>query len=105
MLEIAPNSIPTQIATAPRVAGTSKSTSGVRVSKTDYSQSTVGVTVGGFSPPIPVISIIGDNRGYVSVNFGSGTNTGFILFGPNGQSEEDGGGGAVIPNEQNAYKP
>lgn len=51
------------------------------------------------------ISIIGDNRGYVSVNFGSGTNTGFILFGPNGQSEEDGGGGAVILNEQNAYKP
>jgi hypothetical protein len=39
------------------------------------------------------------------VNFGSGTNTGFILFGPNGQSEEDGGGGAVILNEQNAYKP
>jgi hypothetical protein len=71
------------------------------VSKTDYSQSTVG----GFSPPIPLISIIGDNRGYVSVNFGSGTNTGFILFGPNGQSEEDGGGGAVILNEQNAYKP
>ncbi len=59
------------------------------MSKTDYSQSTVG----GFSPPIPLISIIGDNRGYVSVNFGSGTNTGFILFGPNGQSEEDGGGG------------
>jgi hypothetical protein len=81
--------------------GTSKSTSAVRVSKIDFSQSTVS----GFSPHIPVISITADDRGYVSVNFGSSTETGFILFGPNGQSVEDGGGGAVILNEQNAYKP
>jgi hypothetical protein len=39
------------------------------------------------------------------VNFGSGNNTGFELFGPNGQLWEDGGGTAILLNQQNAYKP
>jgi hypothetical protein len=74
----------------------------VKISKTDFSLSTVP----GFFPPVPVISIIADDRGYVSVNFGSATITGFVLFGPDGQLVEDGGGGPVILlNEQNAYKP
>jgi hypothetical protein len=81
--------------------GTSTSTSAVKVSKADYSQTTVG----GFTPPIPVTSITADNRGYVSVNFGSGNNTGFELFGPNGPLWEDGGGTAILLNQQNAYKP
>jgi hypothetical protein len=82
--------------------GTSKSTSAVKINKTNFSLSTVG----GFSPPIPVNSIIADDRGYVSVSFGSGNNSGFVLFGPDGGSVEDGGGGPVILlNEQNAYKP
>ncbi len=49
-------------------AGSSLGTSLVIVSKADYSVQTVN----GFSPPIPVTSIQADDRGYVSVNFGSG---------------------------------
>jgi hypothetical protein len=81
--------------------GTSTGTSAVRISKADLSQTPVG----GFSPPIPVTSIDVDAAGYVSVNFGNGTETGFVLFGPTGGGAEDGGGNAVIFNDSTAYTP
>jgi hypothetical protein len=70
--------------------GTDQSPQGVRVQKSNLST----VLVGGFSPPINVTSITSDKYGYVTVTFGgfiSGEDGNYV-FGPNGQSEGDGGG-------------
>lgn len=82
-------------------AGTSKSTNAVEISKVDLSQTSIG----GFSPPIPVTSIDPDPVGNVSINFGNGSETGFVLIGPSGSGLEDGGGNAIIFNGTTAYTP
>jgi hypothetical protein len=82
-------------------AGTSTSDSAVRISKADLSVTPIG----GFSPPIPVTSIDIDPADYVSVNFGNGNNTGFILFAPSGGGAGDGGGNAVIFDNRIGYTP
>jgi hypothetical protein len=70
--------------------GTDQSPQAVRVQKSNLSTTPVG----GFSPPINVTSITSDKYGYVTVTFGGFTSgeDGFYTFGPNGQSEGDGGG-------------
>jgi len=70
--------------------GTDQSPQAVRVQKSNLSTTLVG----GFSPPINVTSITSDKYGYVTVTFGgfTGGEDGFYTFGPNGQSEGDGGG-------------
>ena len=70
--------------------GTNQSPQGVRVQKSNLAVTTVG----GFSPPINVTSITSNKYGYVTVTFGGFTSgeDGFYTFGPNGQSEGDGGG-------------
>lgn len=55
-------------------------------------------TIDGFSPPINVSQITASEGGFVAVSFGSGSNTGFIVFGPDGSEEEDGGGSAFVIN-------
>lgn len=78
-------------------AGTSVSDSAAVVNKAN-----LGVqSIGGFSPPAPLTSIQADDRGYVTINFGNG----FILVGPNGEGEEDGGGNQVLLNPLNGYIP
>jgi len=68
--------------------GTNLSPQAVKVRK-----STLLVTkLGGFSPPENVTSITSDEYGYVTVTQGSSTGTGFSVYGPNGDEEEDGGG-------------
>lgn len=70
--------------------GTDQSPQAVRLQKSNLSTTLVG----GFSPPINVTSITSDKYGYVTVTFGGFTagEDGFYTFGPNGQSEGDGGG-------------
>jgi hypothetical protein len=83
------------------VAGTSASFTAVEISKANLATASIG----GFSPPEPVTSIVADDRGYIVVNQGNGTGTGFYLLGPNGGGVEDGGGNVVIFNSENAYIP
>ena len=70
--------------------GTDQSPQGLRVQKSNLST----ILIGGFSPPINVTSITSNKYGYVTVTFGGFTSgeDGFYTFGPNGQSEGDGGG-------------
>ncbi len=74
--------------------GTSESTTATKVSIPSLQTSQVG----GFSPPITVSQITGSADGYVAVSFGAGSDTGFIVFGPDGNGEEDGGGSAFVVN-------
>jgi hypothetical protein len=74
--------------------GTDQSPDAVRVQKSNLSMAQFG----GFSPPINVTAITSDKYGYVAVTFGSGTNTGNIEFGPNGNSVGDGGGAWFMLN-------
>jgi hypothetical protein len=83
------------------VAGTSTSDNAVSINKKTYALQTVG----GFSPPETVSSIVANDQGYISVNQGSGSGTGFTLLGPDGSLVEDGGGNAVVFNSTNAYLP
>jgi hypothetical protein len=82
-------------------AGTSLSDNAVRISKKDYTLASIG----GFSPPIPVTAIAVDSVGNISVNFGSGPENGFVLYAPNGEPSEDGGGNAYLFNEKSAFSP
>jgi hypothetical protein len=83
------------------VAGTSTSDNAVSINKKTYALQTVG----GFSPPETVTSIVANDQGYISVNQGSGSGTGFTLLGPDGSLVEDGGGNASVFNSTNAYLP
>lgn len=56
---------------------------------------------GGFSPPATVQSITADDRGYVTLHFQSG----YYLYDPNGNLEQDGGGAADLINTRNAWRP
>lgn len=73
--------------------GTDLSPQGVEVKK-----STLAVTtLGGFSPPLNVVSITSDAYGYVTVTQANGSGeSGFYLFGPTGGGEEDGGGTSFV---------
>ena len=85
-------------------AGTNRSTEGVEINKRSFSVTETG----GFSPPINVSAITADQYGYVTVSFGSfngGGSTGFIVFGPDGFEQEDGGGSAFTVNTVQAVLP
>jgi hypothetical protein len=73
--------------------GTDLSPQGVEVKKSNLAVTTLG----GFSPPMNVISITSDAYGYVTVTqANSSGESGFYLFGPNGGGEEDGGGSDFV---------
>ncbi len=80
--------------------GTNQSSTAVRVSKADLSTAQIG----GFSPPINVSAITADAYGYVAVTFGGGhgAESGFYLYGPDGQPQEDGGGAPFLLNTVNS---
>lgn len=83
--------------------GTNQSPNGVRMQKSNFGLSTFG----GFSPPINVSAITADQYGYVTVTFGgvSSFPNGFILFGPDGGTREDGGGAPFVLNTVQAVLP
>jgi hypothetical protein len=83
------------------VAGTSASPQAAVINKKTLAVSAVG----GFSPPEYVTSIFADGNGYIAINQGATTGTGFTLLGPDGSPVEDGGGNAVVFNTTNAYLP
>ena len=70
--------------------GTDQSPVAIEMQKKNFSYNQIG----GFSPPINVSAITADAYGYVTVTFGSFGNgeSGFYVYGPNGEGEEDGGG-------------
>jgi hypothetical protein len=74
--------------------GTSKSPVGAEILTANLQVSQIG----GFSPPANVSQITADQRGFVSLQQGTGGNTGFYLFGPDGSLQEDGGGTAFLIN-------
>lgn len=63
--------------------------------------------IGGFSPPINVSAITSDKYGYVTVTFGSfsGGGSGFVVFGPDGAPQEDGGGAPFTLTTDQALLP
>jgi len=69
--------------------GTDQSPYAVEIDKQTFSVTQVG---GGFSPPINVTAILGDQYGYVTLSFGSfrSAHTGFNVIGPDGSAKEDG---------------
>ncbi len=69
--------------------GTDQSQQAVEIDKQTFSVTQVG---GGFSPPINVTAILGDQYGYVTLSFGSfrSAHTGFNVIGPDGSAKEDG---------------
>lgn len=84
--------------------GTNQSTQSVRLQKSNFAIAQSG----NFSPPIPVTAITADRYGYVTVTFGnfSGSgNTGFIVYGPDGSAQEDGGGAAFMLSTDQAVLP
>lgn len=83
--------------------GTNQSTRAVKIAKDAWTVTTVG----GFSPPITVASITANPYGYVTVTFGApgGQSSGFIVFGPSGGGQGDGGGPDIILNDLNAVVP
>jgi hypothetical protein len=68
--------------------GTDQSPSAVQINKRTFSVTKLG----GFSPPINVFGIFGDEYGYVTLSFGSFRthNNDFIVVGPDGTVAEDG---------------
>lgn len=55
--------------------------------------------IGGFSPPANVSLITTNDKGYVTVGFGTGgVSTGFYTYAPNGYLVEDGGGADFMLN-------
>jgi hypothetical protein len=83
--------------------GTNRSSQAVEMDKRTFSVTQVG----GFTPPINVSAITADQYGYVTVSFGSfnGGDTGFVVFGPDGGVEEDGGGSQFMLNTVQAVLP
>jgi YD repeat-containing protein len=72
------------------VVGTNQSAQAVEIQRSNFSMTTIS----GFSPPINVAAITKDDYGYVTITFGSfnSSNNGFVVLGPNGNVQEDGGG-------------
>ena len=84
--------------------GTDKSPQAVRLSKVALTPTPIG----GFSPPINVVAITADQYGYVAITFGgirSGGETGFYLYGPDGNLAEDGGGAQFTVGTMQAILP
>jgi hypothetical protein len=85
--------------------GTNQSTQAVRLQKSNFSI----VESGSFSPPIPVTAITADKYGYVTVTFGGfsgfGVGNGFIVYGPDGKFQEDGGGASFMLSTDQAVLP
>ena len=83
--------------------GTDQSQQAVEINKR-----TLSITqLGGFSPPINVFAITADQYGYVTISYGSfsGFDTAFIVVGPNGTEQEDGGGSQFMLNTVQAVLP
>ena len=72
------------------VVGTNQSPEAVAIRETTFSVTMIG----GFSPPINVAAITKDGYNYITITFGSFNNSsnGFVVLGPNGSEQEDGGG-------------
>jgi hypothetical protein len=83
--------------------GTTRSPQGVEINKDTFDITETGA----FSPPINVSAITADQYGYVTMSFGSfnQTNTGFIVFGPDGIAQESGGGAQFMLNTAQAVLP
>jgi hypothetical protein len=80
------------------VIGTDQSTSAVMVTKGSYKLQSIG----GFSNAPTVTSITTDGYGYISVTFGGGAVIpGFVIVGPAGNFEFDGGGVAYLASTTN----
>jgi hypothetical protein len=80
--------------------GTNASPNAVKVNKLTYSLTKLP----GFSPPLPVTAITANDYGYVTVTQEAATQgSGFFVYGPNGMSQEDGGGAPFILDTTNAY--
>lgn len=75
--------------------GTDQSTDAVLVQKSTHSMASVG----GFG--INVSSITADDAGYITLTYGAGDDTGFIVLGPDGSFQEDGGGASFMVNTIN----
>lgn len=82
--------------------GTNKSPNAIVMKKSNLTFTGAG----GFSPPINVAAITADRYGYVTVTFGSNAgSSGFIEFGPDGGSGEDGGGASFMLGTTQAFLP
>jgi len=80
-------------------AATNQSTSAAAINKTTFSVSSAG----DFS--MNVAAITADSYGYVTILQGSGFSSGFTVYGPNGQPQEDGGGSSFMINPIDAAYP
>ncbi len=80
--------------------GTDQSPQAVQISKRTFSITQLG----GFTPPINVFGIFGDEYGYVTLSFGSfrSFNNDFIVVGPDGSVKEDSTGSQFMLNTVNA---
>jgi hypothetical protein len=85
--------------------GTNQSTQAVRLQKSNFAI----LESGNFSPPIPVTAITSNAYGYVTVTFGdfSGldVDNGFIVYAPDGNTQQDGGGAPFMLGTQQAVLP
>jgi hypothetical protein len=83
--------------------GTNQSPNAIEVKKGTWTFTGIG----GFSPPINVSAITSDKYGYVTVTFGSfsGGESGFVVFGPDGGTREDGGGASFTLTTDQAFLP
>ena len=80
-------------------AGTNQSTAAVSINKTNFSVSTVGAVSGN------VAAITADSYGYVTIVQVQNGGAGFTTYAPNGQLEEDGGGGYFMINPIDGVNP
>ena len=80
--------------------GTDQSSQAVQVSKRTFSITQLG----GFTPPINVFGIFGDEYGYVTLSFGSfrTNNNDFIVVSPSGSVVENGAVSQFMLNTLNA---
>jgi hypothetical protein len=83
------------------VMGTDQSLSAVILNKSKGTLSEVG----GFSPPLNVVSITADANDYITVTQGNGEFTGFSVVGPAGTVLEDGGGAPFMLNTRTGITP
>ena len=81
--------------------GTNQGTTALEINKTTFATTTFG----GFEPAIPVSSITSDLYGYVTINYGSGSDTAFFVIGPNGAEQEDGGGNQTMLGTMQGFIP
>ena len=80
--------------------GTDESPTALQINKRTFSITELG----GFSPPINVFGIFGDQYGYVTLSFGSFRthNNDFIVVGPDGSVKEEGAVSQFMLNTMNA---